>query len=250
MVNTQLRLLITGTPLQVRSFLASSCLLNGADSHYLNIRLEIIQNNLRELWALLNFLMPDVFGDAEQFDEWFSLTDETGKDNVIKKLHTVLRPFMLRRVKKDAAASIPPKKETKLFIGLTELQQRWYVTCLQKDAHELNKLGGPDKFRLLNVLMQLRKGKIAGPPPCDNIVIRTNDFQLSKLIHHANDVLQCFLNSRLQCVIIHTCSTERKRVLRTLTGLIYGRIVVRCSCFISCCRSCKQKVRRCSSFHK
>lgn len=103
--------------------------------------------------------MPDIFGDAEQFDEWFSLTDESGKENVIKKLHTVLRPFMLRRVKKDVAASLPPKKETKLYIGLTELQQRWYVTCLQKDAHELNKLGGPDKFRLLNVLMQLRKGK-------------------------------------------------------------------------------------------
>lgn len=112
-----------------------------------------MKNNLRELWALLNFLMPDIFGDAEQFDQWFSLADESGKDNVIKKLHTVLRPFMLRRVKKDVCHSIPPKKETKLFIGLTALQQRWYVTCLQKDAHELNKLGGPDKFRLLNVLM-------------------------------------------------------------------------------------------------
>jgi SWI/SNF-related matrix-associated actin-dependent regulator of chromatin subfamily A member 5 len=117
-----------------------------------------MKNNLRELWALLNFLMPDIFGDAEQFDAWFSLSDESGKDNVIKKLHTVLRPFMLRRVKKDVAASLPPKKETKLYIGLTELQQKWYVTCLQKDAHELNKLGGPDRMRLLNVLMQLRKG--------------------------------------------------------------------------------------------
>ena len=102
--------------------------------------------------------MPDIFGDAEQFDQWFSLADESGKENVIKKLHTVLRPFMLRRVKKDVATSLPPKKETKLYIGLTALQQKWYVTCLQKDAHELNKLGGPDKNRLLNVLMQLRKG--------------------------------------------------------------------------------------------
>jgi SWI/SNF-related matrix-associated actin-dependent regulator of chromatin subfamily A member 5 len=102
--------------------------------------------------------MPDIFGDAEQFDAWFSLSDASGKENVIKKLHTVLRPFMLRRVKKDVATSLPPKKETKLYIGLTELQQKWYITCLQKDAHELNKLGGPDRTRLLNVLMQLRKG--------------------------------------------------------------------------------------------
>jgi SWI/SNF-related matrix-associated actin-dependent regulator of chromatin subfamily A member 5 len=37
------------------------------------------------------------------------------------------------------------------------MQQEWYVKVLQKDAHELNKLGGPDRNRLLNVLMQLRK---------------------------------------------------------------------------------------------
>jgi SWI/SNF-related matrix-associated actin-dependent regulator of chromatin subfamily A member 5 len=111
-----------------------------------------------------------------QFDEWFSLSDESRKENVIKKLHTVLRPFMLRRVKKDVAASLPPKRETKLFVGLTQMQQDWYVKVLQKDAGELNKLGGPDRNRLLNVLMQLRKvcnhpylfdGAEAGPPYVD-----------------------------------------------------------------------------------
>lgn len=129
-MKTQFRLLITGTPLQ---------------------------NNLRELWALLNFLMPEIFGDAELFDQWFSLADENGKENVIKRLHTVLRPFMLRRVKRDVATTLPPKKETKLYIRMTALQNEWYIKCLQKDAHELNKLGGPDRNRLLNVLMQLRK---------------------------------------------------------------------------------------------
>ena len=164
-----------------------------------------LQNNLRELFALLNFIMPDVFGDAEQFDEYFSMSDESGKENVIKKLHTVLRPFMLRRVKKDVAAALPPKKETKLYIGLTPMQQECkypricrgcfacgasndltcfvsvllplgYVHCLKKDITELNKLGGPDKNRLLNVLMQLRKvcnhpylfdGAEPGPPYSD-----------------------------------------------------------------------------------
>ena len=106
---------------------------------------------------MLNFLLPDIFGDAEQFDAWFSLSDPSAKDNVVKKLHTVLRPFMLRRVKKDVATSLPPKKETKLYIGLTQMQHEWYVKVLQKDAHELNKLGGPDRLRLLNVMMQLRK---------------------------------------------------------------------------------------------
>jgi SWI/SNF-related matrix-associated actin-dependent regulator of chromatin subfamily A member 5 len=141
-------------------------------SHYVFFYF-IAQNNLRELWALLNFLMPEIFGDAEQFDEWFSMSDEAGKENVIKKLQTVLRPFMLRRVKKDVAKSLPPKKETKLYIGLSKMQQEWYVSVLRKDSHELNKLGGPDKSRLMNVLMQLRKvcnhpylfdGAEKGPP--------------------------------------------------------------------------------------
>ena len=58
-----------------------------------------LQNNLHELWALLNFLLPDIFSSAEQFDEWFDLDieDEDAKKNMISQLHNVLRPFMLRR---------------------------------------------------------------------------------------------------------------------------------------------------------
>lgn len=135
--------------------------------------------------------MPDIFGDAEQFDQWFSLEDEHGKENVIKKLHTVLKPFMLRRVKRDVAASLPPKKETKLYVGLTDMQHDWYVRCLRKDAHELNKLGGPDRNRLLNVLMQLRKvcnhpylfdGAEAGPPYVDGPHLWENSGKM-QLLH-------------------------------------------------------------------
>jgi len=166
-MRTEFRILITGTPLQ---------------------------NNLHELWALLNFLLPDIFGDAEQFDEWFSLSDDQGQENVIKKLHTVLRPFMLRRVKKDVAHSLPPKKETKLYIGLTKMQQEWYTRVLRKDAFELNSLGGPDRVRLLNILMQLRKvcnhpylfdGAEEGPPYTDGPHLWENSGKmmlLSKLL--------------------------------------------------------------------
>ncbi len=105
-----------------------------------------------------SFSLPsDVFSDAEIFDQWFSLESADKQDNVIKKLHTVLRPFMLRRVKSDVAHDLPPKKETKLFIGLTDMQQQWYTKVLKKDAHELNASREPDRARLLNILMQLRK---------------------------------------------------------------------------------------------
>ena len=70
-----------------------------------------MQNNLHELWALLNFLLPDVFHSAEQFDEWFDLSDKKVEQEVISQLHKVLKPFLLRRVKADVEGSIPPKKE-------------------------------------------------------------------------------------------------------------------------------------------
>ncbi|KAI2509553.1 actin-dependent regulator of chromatin subfamily A [Fragilaria crotonensis] len=95
---TRYRLLLTGTPLQ---------------------------NNLHELWALLNFLVPDVFANAEQFDEWFNLDidDADEKNKLIMQLHKILRPFMLRRLKADVEKNLPPKHETILFIGMSALQR-------------------------------------------------------------------------------------------------------------------------------
>ena len=84
-------------------------------------------------------------------------SQDSAKENVVKKLHTVLRPFMLRRIKKDVEKSLPPKREVKLYIGLTQMQRTWYTKLLSKEAHTLNALGGPERTQLLNILMQLRK---------------------------------------------------------------------------------------------
>ncbi len=126
------RLLITGTPLQ---------------------------NNLMELWALLNFLLPDVFSNAEDFDAWFKDKGEDDQDQVVKQLHKVLRPFLLRRVKADVEKSLLPKKEINVFVGLTEMQRKWYKALLEKDIDAVNGVGSKKegKTRLLNIVMQLRK---------------------------------------------------------------------------------------------
>ncbi|KAI4861413.1 SWI/SNF family of DNA-dependent ATPase [Hypoxylon rubiginosum] len=145
--NSRNRLLITGTPLQ---------------------------NNLHELWALLNFLLPDVFGDSEAFDQWFSGQD-ADSDLVVQQLHRVLRPFLLRRVKADVEKSLLPKKEINLYIGMAEMQVKWYKKILEKDIDAVNGAGGKreSKTRLLNIVMQLRKccnhpylfeGAEPGPP--------------------------------------------------------------------------------------
>ncbi|KAI1806742.1 SWI/SNF family of DNA-dependent ATPase [Daldinia bambusicola] len=145
--NSRNRLLITGTPLQ---------------------------NNLHELWALLNFLLPDVFGDSEAFDQWFSGQD-ADSEVVVEQLHKVLRPFLLRRVKADVEKSLLPKKEINLYLGMSEMQVKWYQKILEKDIDAVNGAGGKreSKTRLLNIVMQLRKccnhpylfeGAEPGPP--------------------------------------------------------------------------------------
>lgn len=136
---TQGRLLITGTPLQ---------------------------NNLHELWALLNFLLPDVFSSSEDFEKWFSCVEEVeGAENdsenkkqkeIVAQLHAVLRPFLIRRLKSEVEHSLPPKKETVLYTKLSEMQLNLYRNLLKKDIDAINGKGG-DRVRLLNILMQLRK---------------------------------------------------------------------------------------------
>lgn len=131
-----------------------------------------LQNNLHELWSLLNFLLPDVFNSSVDFETWFNISDANERESIVKKLHKVLRPFLLRRLKVDVEKSLPPKKEIKLFIGLSDMQKQWYKNILGKDIDLLNSVGGP-RLRLLNLVMQLRKvcnhpylfqGAEPGPP--------------------------------------------------------------------------------------
>lgn len=83
----------------------------------------------------------------------------------------VLRPFLLRRLKSDVERGLPPKKETILKVGMSEIQKNYYRALLQKDIDLINS--GGERSRLLNIAMQLRKccnhpylfqGAEPGPP--------------------------------------------------------------------------------------
>ena len=112
------RLLITGTPLQ---------------------------NNLKELWSLLNFLLPKIFRDWEAFESWFDfsdLEDEEGteefiadktKQELVKKMHVVLQPLLLRRVKSDVAKYLPKKREYVLYAPMTKEQTDLYNAINDKN---------------------------------------------------------------------------------------------------------------------
>ncbi|RXG68798.1 Lymphoid-specific helicase [Armadillidium vulgare] len=104
-----------------------------------------LQNNLSELWALLNFLLPDIFDNLDVFESWFEINDmmEEGSEQkivqqekekqILSTLHKILNPFLLRRVKTDVDLQIPLKKELIVYTPMTQLQKvRKDLTSLLK----------------------------------------------------------------------------------------------------------------------
>ena len=89
---------------------------------------------------------------SEDFDAWFKTKDDTDPDAVVKQLHKVLRPFLLRRVKADVEHSLLPKKEINLYVGMTEMQRKWYKMLLEKDIDAVNGKGvGTRSTHVLNI---------------------------------------------------------------------------------------------------
>ncbi|CDK27880.1 unnamed protein product [Kuraishia capsulata CBS 1993] len=132
-----------------------------------------LQNNLPELWALLNFVLPNIFNSVKSFDEWFNtpFANTGGQDRmdlteeesllVIRRLHKVLRPFLLRRLKRDVEKDLPDKVEKVVKCKLSSLQSVLYQQMLKHNALFVGAGSqGASKSGikgLNNKIMQLRK---------------------------------------------------------------------------------------------
>ena len=142
--NSVYRLLLTGTPLQ---------------------------NNLSELWALLNFLLPKIFNSCEDFEKWFNQPFSSklpGEKNtelteeqellIINRLHHILLPFLLRREKREVEKELPSKTEYVIKLQMSEWQKIVYQQIKEQgllaDDPSTGRLG---KKALMNTMMQLRK---------------------------------------------------------------------------------------------
>ncbi|CCM03956.1 uncharacterized protein FIBRA_06110 [Fibroporia radiculosa] len=110
-----------------------------------------LHNNLAELWALLNFVLPDVFSDLEAFEEWFNLPvlqatlSASRSSQLIHSLHSILRPFLLRRLKVDVETNLPPKKEYVLYAPLSERQREVYDAIVNGGLRALLVKEGQEK---------------------------------------------------------------------------------------------------------
>ena len=127
-----------------------------------------IQNNMQELWALLHFIMPSLFDSHDEFSEWFSKDIESHaqsntklNEDQLKRLHMILKPFMLRRVKKHVQKELGDKIELDVFCNLTYRQRAYYNNLRNQisimDLIEKATMGDDDSSTLMNLVMQFRK---------------------------------------------------------------------------------------------
>uniref|UniRef100_A0A667J632 Chromodomain helicase DNA binding protein 5 n=1 Tax=Lynx canadensis TaxID=61383 RepID=A0A667J632_LYNCA len=113
-----------------------------------------LQNNLEELFHLLNFLTPERFNNLEGFLEEFA---DISKEDQIKKLHDLLGPHMLRRLKADVFKNMPAKTELIVRVELSQMQKKYYKFILTRNFEALNSKGGGNQVSLLNIMMDLKK---------------------------------------------------------------------------------------------
>lgn len=126
-----------------------------------------LQNNLTELWSLLNYLMPDYFVSSKCFDDAFNITMHQVDTSLLNKAHYLLGLFMLRRLKVEVEKDLPLKIETVVSCPLSECQLFYYKGLLLKDVTYLSNIQkkvidnskiGTNSYKFLNnLVMQLRK---------------------------------------------------------------------------------------------
>ncbi|KAI9275477.1 SNF2 family N-terminal domain-containing protein [Phascolomyces articulosus] len=182
--NSARRLLLTGTPLQ---------------------------NNLMELWSLLYFLMPNGvsesmpigFASQKEFQEWFShpvdrmMEGQQGMDAdsraAIQKLHTVLRPYLLRRLKADVEKQLPEKYEHVVYCRLSKRQRYLYDDFMSR-AKTKETLASGNFLSIINCLMQLRK--VCNHPDLFEERPITTSFAMDDQVQFSGYILESLVRKR------------------------------------------------------
>ncbi|XP_075904437.1 chromatin-remodeling ATPase INO80 isoform X2 [Nelusetta ayraudi] len=181
-----------------------------------------IQNTMAELWALLHFIMPTLFDSHEEFNEWFSKDIESHAENKsaidenqLSRLHMILKPFMLRRIKKDVENELSDKIEILTYCQLTSRQRLLYQALRNKISIEdllQSSMGTAQQSHsttssLMNLVMQFRK--VCNHPDLFERQETRSPFHMS---------LKPYIMSKFlyRCGLLHTQNQAKNKLLQVL----------------------------------
>jgi SNF2 family DNA or RNA helicase len=118
-----------------------------------------VENSMEDLWSQLQFLNPGILGSKKEFQEEFVTPIGKGDETVAKKLRVRIKPFVLRRMKRDVAPELPPRTEVVLNCQLSESERELYDSLMasgRKEVMEKLQEGG-SVFHALEMLLRLRQ---------------------------------------------------------------------------------------------
>ncbi|KAK3083777.1 hypothetical protein FSP39_003020, partial [Pinctada imbricata] len=200
--SSQRRLLLTGTPLQ---------------------------NSLMELWSLMHFLMPHVFQSHSEFKEWFA-NPLTGmiegsheyNEGLIKRLHKVLRPFLLRRLKVDVEKQMPQKYEHVVMCHLSK-RQRFLYDDFMSQAKTKETLATGHFMSVINILMQLRK--VCNHPSLFDPRPIVSPFKMEGIrLHVPSLAVNCLLYDPFKDIDLHALYPSLADMEKDLPAFIAHRV--------------------------
>ncbi len=121
-----------------------------------------VENRLKELWSLFDFLMPDFLSTYKDFNETFERPIEAGLDGAGQKLRKIVHPFILRRLKSQVEKELPDRTDIIHLCELEDDQRSLYLDvldeCRQKVFNEIASRGiKRSQISVLAALLRLRQ---------------------------------------------------------------------------------------------
>jgi SNF2 family DNA or RNA helicase len=139
-----------------------------------------VENSVRDLWSLMNFLMPGYLGNRNDFRDRYEKPindDPSGPEH--RRLTKRLRPFVLRRRKKEVITELPDKIEQVAYCELNESQRTIYAELVKSTKREMSDLAGAkdqNKARMLMLTAILRLRQAC----CDLRLLKLEDEKAAK----------------------------------------------------------------------
>jgi SNF2 family DNA or RNA helicase len=185
-----------------------------------------VENNVGDLWSLMEFLNPGFLGTLAQFKRDFFLPIQVnGDEEAAQKLKRLTGPFILRRLKTDRTiiADLPEKQEMKVFCTLTKEQASLYAAVVEEASRELDGTSGIQRKGV--VLATLSKLKQVCNHPAqflgDNSAIQGRSGKLARLTEMLEEVL-----ATGERALVFTQFAEMGAIIRRHLQETFGREVI------------------------